>query len=85
MQVTKNLNAICYCSKTFLRSANVSKKIIIDTDAGADDAVAIFLTLKSEDNVLAITCSYGNTYMENVVINVLKILTVANRSDVSIS
>ncbi|XP_024226445.1 pyrimidine-specific ribonucleoside hydrolase RihA isoform X1 [Bombus impatiens] len=71
-------------SKTFLRSANVSKKIIIDTDAGADDAVAIFLTLKSEDNVLAITCSYGNTYMENVVINVLKILTVANRSDIPV-
>lgn len=60
------------------------EKIIIDTDAGADDAVAIFLILKSTNNILAITCSYGNTYVENVVINVLKILTIANRSNVSI-
>lgn len=73
--------------ETFARSINASEKIVIDTDAGADDAVAILLTLKSECKgikVLAITCSYGNTYMENVATNVLKILTVANRSDVSI-
>ncbi|OAD58555.1 Pyrimidine-specific ribonucleoside hydrolase RihA [Eufriesea mexicana] len=67
-----------------VRSTNALEKVIIDTDAGADDAVAIFLTLKSIDNVLAITCSYGNTYVENVAINVLKILTIANRSDIPV-
>lgn len=71
-------------TKIVLRPANaLKKKIIIDTDAGADDAVAIFLILKSENDILAITCSYGNTYVKNTVTNVLKILTVANRSDVS--
>ncbi|KAK9298958.1 hypothetical protein QLX08_007875 [Tetragonisca angustula] len=67
------------------RPANALKeKIIIDTDAGADDAVAIFLILKSENDILAITCSYGNTYVKNAVTNVLKILTVANRSDIPV-
>ncbi|CAK9818095.1 Probable uridine nucleosidase 2 [Anthophora quadrimaculata] len=68
-----------------VRSTDTLEKIIIDTDAGADDAVAILLTLKSESKgfkVIAITCSYGNTDLENVATNVLKILTVANRSDI---
>ncbi|XP_076631399.1 uncharacterized protein LOC143346799 [Colletes latitarsis] len=70
-----------------VRSNNVKQKVIIDTDAGADDAAAILLTLKSkpkEFEVIAITCSYGNTYVGNVVENVLKILTVANRSDIPV-
>ncbi|KOC67707.1 putative uridine nucleosidase 1 [Habropoda laboriosa] len=73
--------------KTFTRSIEALEKIIIDTDAGADDAVAILLTLKSESKglkVIAITCSYGNTNLENVITNVLKILTVANRSDIPV-
>ncbi|XP_054016615.1 uncharacterized protein LOC128897017 isoform X2 [Hylaeus anthracinus] len=63
------------------------EKVIIDTDAGPDDAVAIFLTLRSQCagvEVIAITCSYGNTYLDNVVQNVLKVLTVANRSDIPV-
>ncbi|XP_043261087.1 non-specific ribonucleoside hydrolase RihC-like [Colletes gigas] len=70
-----------------VRSNNVKQKVIIDTDAGADDAAAILLILKSkpkEFEVIAITCSYGNTYVDNVVENVLKILTVANRSDIPV-
>ena len=65
-------------------------KIIIDTDGGADDASAILLTLQAEKllknegvKVMAITCTYGNTAEINAEINVLKILTIANRSDVS--
>lgn len=63
--------------------------MIIDTDAGGDDALAIMLALmyenKTEDiEILAITCTYGNANLEDVTQNVLKILTVANRSDVSI-
>ncbi|CAL7942670.1 unnamed protein product [Xylocopa violacea] len=79
---------ISFCLMLYsIRSTSGSEKVIIDTDAGADDAVAILLTLKSEETgfkVIAITCSYGNTYVENVVTNVLKILTVANRSDIPV-
>ena len=70
-----------------VRSVYAAQKVIIDTDAGSDDAVAILLTLKSEFKgfeVIAITCTYGNVYLRNVVENVLKILTVANRSDIPV-
>lgn len=63
-------------------------KVIIDTDAGPDDAAAIFMALNgqkynSELKVIAITCVNGNTIVDNVVVNVLKTLKTANRLDVS--
>ena len=70
-----------------VRSVYAAEKVIIDTDAGSDDATAILLTLKSEFKgfkVIAITCTYGNAYLHNVVENVLKVLTVANRSDIPV-
>lgn len=62
--------------------------MIIDTDAGGDDALALMLALmyevKTHDiEILAITCTYGNTYLDNVTQNVLKTLTITNRSNVS--
>jgi inosine-uridine nucleoside N-ribohydrolase len=65
-------------------------KLIIDTDAGADDAVALFLALgyeakqpNSSARIIAITCVFGNTNVSNVAMNVLKVLKTANRLDVS--
>jgi len=67
-------------------------KVIIDTDAGPDDAAAIFLALNydkysynSSSEVIAVTCVHGNTAVDNVVVNVLKTLQTANRLDVSSS
>ncbi|GAB1867569.1 Pyrimidine-specific ribonucleoside hydrolase riha-like protein [Camponotus japonicus] len=65
------------------------RKMIIDTDAGGDDALAIMLALMYETKthdieILAITATYGNTYLENVEQNVLKTLTIANRSDIPV-
>ncbi|XP_051160050.1 inosine-uridine preferring nucleoside hydrolase-like isoform X2 [Leptopilina boulardi] len=79
-------------SLTESNASNVKKprKIIIDTDAGADDAVAILLALKYEAankndiDIIAITCTYGNTKRENVEKNVLKTLIIANRTDIPI-
>ncbi|XP_043465956.1 probable uridine nucleosidase 2 isoform X1 [Leptopilina heterotoma] len=74
-----------------LNEKEISKrrKIIIDTDAGADDAVGILLALKCESaekeiKILAITCTYGNTNITNVEMNVQKILTIAGREDIPI-
>jgi inosine-uridine nucleoside N-ribohydrolase len=63
-------------------------KVIIDTDAGPDDAAAIFMALNgqkynSKFKVIAITCVNGNTAVDNVAVNVLKTLKTANRLDVS--
>lgn len=72
-----------------IEDAPSRKKFIIDTDAGADDAVAILYTLGAEklkDNVrtIGITCAYGNTEVDNVVVNVLKTLKTVDRLDVSL-
>ena len=61
-------------------------KLIIDTDAGVDDAVALAMALdahkRKEIRVLAITCVRGNTTVENTVVNVLRILDRADCKDV---
>lgn len=62
--------------------------MIIDTDPGGDDALALMMALryevkKCDIEILAITSTYGNAQLEDATQNVLKILTVANRSDVS--
>ena len=46
--------------------SDLHKKIIIDTDAGVDDAQAILLALSDPSNeIVAITCVGGNTALEN--------------------
>lgn len=66
-------------------------KLIIDTDAGVDDAVALFLALGYEAKqrntrvqIAAITCVFGNTVVDNVAVNVLKVLKTANRLDIPV-
>ncbi|KAK7085229.1 hypothetical protein SK128_026888, partial [Halocaridina rubra] len=53
-------------------------KVIIDTDAGLDDALAIFMALAAHKHklleVIAITTVQGNTSLHNVNNNVLRIL-----------
>lgn len=78
-------------SDSLERCVTAYQKVIIDTDAGADDALAILLALKYEQSVidgdfkiLAITCVYGNTYLNNVEQNVLKTLTIAGRNDIPV-
>lgn len=56
------------------------KKVILDVDAGVDDALAILLALAKDNadypEIIAITCTHGNTAVDNVVINVLKTLRI---------
>lgn len=63
----------------------MAKSILIDCDAGIDDAQALFMALCSpEVNVVAITVVQGNVLPRQVSLNVLRILRVADRLDVSI-
>ncbi|XP_048005896.1 probable uridine nucleosidase 2 [Leguminivora glycinivorella] len=66
-----------------------SSKLIIDNDAGGDDAVAIFLALLYEKHfngsqLLALTTVHGNTKETNVCINNQRILKVARRQNIPI-
>lgn len=56
------------------------KRLIIDTDAGVDDAQAIIMALTHPDvQVEAITTLTGNVHVDKVVANVLTVLEVLNQ------
>ena len=62
------------------------KKLLINTDAGIDDAQAILMALKDPDvEVVAITTTHGNTDEHHVCRNVLRVLKLAGRLDVRIN
>lgn len=62
------------------------QKIIIDTDPGIDDALAILLALAAKDelDVLALTTVNGNVGVEQVTKNAFKILEIAGRTDIPV-
>ncbi|KAK1319656.1 putative uridine nucleosidase 2 [Acorus calamus] len=67
-------------------AANVKKKIIIDTDPGIDDAMAIFVALQSpEVEVIGLTTIYGNVYTTLATRNALHLLEVAGRTDIPVA
>ena len=60
-------------------------KLIIDCDAGVDDAMAILVALAQPSvELLAITCVAGNVGLEKVCVNVLKILEFCDRTDIPV-
>jgi purine nucleosidase len=63
----------------------MSHPIIIDTDPGQDDAVAILLALASpEIDILGITCVAGNVPLALTEVNARKICELAGKTDVKI-
>lgn len=60
--------------------------LIIDTDVGVDDAMAILLALSnpSKCKVLAITCVAGNVEVSKVYLNVLRILNHCNQLQIPV-
>ncbi|WAJ28442.1 nucleoside hydrolase [Antarcticirhabdus aurantiaca] len=60
--------------------------IIIDTDPGQDDALAILLALAHGDalDVLGITAVCGNISVRSTAANALKVLALAGREDVPV-
>ncbi|XP_030646921.1 inosine-uridine preferring nucleoside hydrolase [Chanos chanos] len=61
------------------------KLLVIDTDCGIDDAQAIMLALAIPSvKVLGITCCFGNTDVDNVCQNVLRVLSVCERTEIPV-
>lgn len=62
------------------------EKIIIDTDPGIDDAVAILLALAAKDelDVVGFTTVNGNVGVEQVTKNLFQILDVAGRNEIPV-
>ncbi|WP_158970859.1 nucleoside hydrolase [Chachezhania sediminis] len=64
----------------------MGRRIIIDTDPGQDDALAILLALASEQalEVAGITTVAGNVQVEQTTVNALRICQLAGRDDLPV-
>ncbi len=61
------------------------QKIIIDTDPGVDDAMAIFFALRSPElEVIGLTTVFGNVHTDLATINALRLLEIAGRPDIPV-
>lgn len=64
----------------------MARKIIIDTDPGVDDALAIFLALSCpEIDVVGLTTIFGNVTTETASQNALRISEMLGRSDIPVA
>ena len=72
---------------SMLASPNATpRRIILDTDPGVDDAMAIFLALRSPElKVEAITAVSGNVPLELTLPNALRLVEIAGRTDIPIA
>ena len=60
-------------------------KVILDTDPGHDDAIALLLALASpEIELLGVTTVAGNQTLEKTTANALKVLEYVERTDVPV-
>jgi purine nucleosidase len=67
-------------------AASASKKVIIDTDPGTDDALAILLALNSPElDVRALTVVPGNVTAQQGLENALKLASLTNRCDIPVA
>jgi purine nucleosidase len=66
--------------------AAAAKKIIIDTDPGTDDALALMLALNSPElDVRALTIVPGNVDAEMGLANALRMVSLAGRCDIPVA
>ena len=64
----------------------MTKRIIIDTDPGVDDALAILLALASPEIQLeALTTTQGNVTLEKATRNALSVLALAGASHIPVA
>jgi inosine-uridine nucleoside N-ribohydrolase len=74
---------ITFVTAVFAQSPN---RVLIDTDPGVDDAMALLLALNSPElRVEAITVVPGNVDSEQGLENALKIVSLANRCDIPVA
>jgi len=64
----------------------MARPIIIDTDPGVDDAMAILMALASPElDVLALTTVFGNAATDRTTRNALAILETVDRADIPVA
>ncbi|KAM9320781.1 uncharacterized protein PAF06_005300 [Gastrophryne carolinensis] len=59
--------------------------LLLDVDCGVDDAQAIMMAIAvPEVEIVGITCCFGNSSIENVCKNVLRVLQVCNKMEIPV-
>lgn len=62
------------------------QKVIIDTDPGVDDTMAIFFALRSPElDVIGLTTIFGNVRTDLATTNALRLLEIAGRTDIPVA
>ena len=62
------------------------EKIIIDTDPGIDDALAIFYALAIKElDIVGLTAVFGNADVEVCALNAIRLLEMAGRPDIPVA
>jgi len=67
-------------------ASSTTRKIILDTDPGSDDAMALMLALNSPElDVRAVTVVPGNVTAKQGLDNALRMILLANRCDIPVA
>ena len=67
-------------------SSGSPRRVIIDTDPGIDDALAIFLAIRSPElKIEALTPVAGNVPLELTLPNALRLVEIAGRTDIPVA
>lgn len=62
------------------------KKLLIDTDPGVDDAMAILFALNSPElDLVGLTTIFGNVYVEKATENALRLVEFVGRGDIPVA
>jgi len=68
------------------KTAQKARNVIIDTDPGTDDAIALMLAMNSPElNIKAITVVPGNVTAEQGLDNALRMVSLAGRCDIPVA
>jgi len=72
--------------RRYIRTVTSPTRILIDTDPGIDDAMAIFFALASPElEVVGLTTVFGNAHTDLCTINALRLLDIAGRPDIPVA
>lgn len=73
-------------SEAAASAGTAAARVIIDTDPGVDDALALLLAMRSPElKIEAITPVAGNVPLELTLPNALRMVEIANRTDIPIA
>jgi inosine-uridine nucleoside N-ribohydrolase len=74
------------CNGGYIRPVSSPRRILIDTDPGIDDAMAIFYALASPElEVVGLTTVFGNAHTDVCTTNALRLLDIAGRPDIPVA